>query len=874
MAVGLCVLPAASRAQSAADPYLDLREFPDGEGGTVDLTTECRRQCWGTCWCHGTMSAMESDLLRTGNWLFAGSPWPAGSEVDLAEYHLDKFNGFNRKGEPGDESGGYPGQEPPWPGTNTDVPLAIRTRYNGGGMPVHGGGDYKVVAAYLGNLGAVNETPETRVTSSGPTGHDQFGYALDGVDPDPGHPAGFAMYQQDYTFFMPRHVEWLTLTGTDAEKRLRVKKSLVTGGAVATAVLWRGYNYSEGTLCYLGSDDVNHSVSIIGWDDNKQITQSGHTYTGAWLCHNSWGRTWGAFDDGSFWVSYADVHAGKHPTMGGVQFRGVGKIDWADVYSHSLHGWQFDTAADPAISEAANRFVAAKDELLATVGFYTVEEDVDYTVRICRDSPGGSQLEVASGHVDLPGFHMIDLSGAVELEDGDVFYVAVALSRSGGTSPQAVDASNEMTAALGAPESPPYDIYSAANPNESFYFDGGGWADFQEYDCYANLGIWNDGGELTYAADKRWNFAINAYATARWASRWILAPGLTGQWSDGNAGTWSDGVPDGTIDAVIDNGGTVRVTAADGSATAKRLYVGDAHDGTYEQAGGTLTVSEKLVLGNQAGSHGTATIDGGTLVAEKVVIANRGSGVLTLAGGTLSAGRLEMGDGGGTFAFTDGTLQAGSIGFDLAQDGGILDPGRSIGVLAVEGDYSLNAGRLHVELSGCDNSDAGRMQYDVLTVAGDVHFAGTLALEWVPGEADVKFGGTYDLIVYEGVFSGSLAIDCGFAAYIADANTTFDLADGNLAVRVVLYALIDGDADLSGEVDRLDFLALRNGFGSKQASWSDGDFNLDGTVNFRDYLLWKANYGTSVPGGKVPEPCALALFCGAAALAGLKRRRS
>jgi len=616
-------------------------------------------------------------------------------------------------------------------------------------------------------------------------------------------------------------------------------------------------------------------VTIIGWDDNKQITRSGHTYTGAWLCHNSWGRTWGTFHDGSFWVSYADVHAAKHPTMGGVQFREVQKVDWADVYSHSLHGWQFDTSADETLSEAANRFVAAKDELLATVGFYTVEEDVGYTVRICRDSPGGSPLEVASGHVDLPGFHMIDLSGAVEVEDGDVFYVAVALPRNDGTSPQAVDASNEMTAALGAPESPPYDIYSAASPNESFYFDGGAWRDFYDYDCYANLGIWDDGGELTYGDDRRWNFAINAYATARPATRWVCPPGSTGQWSDGNAGTWSDGVPDETIDAVIDNAGTVRVSEADGPATARRLYVGDAHDGTYEQTGGVLTVPEKLVLGNQAGSTGTAAIEGGRLVAEKVVIANRGSGLLALSGGTLSAGRLEMGDGSGTFAFTDGTLEAESIGFDLDQDGGILAAGRSIGALAIEGDYSLNAGELHMELGGCDNSDAGHMQYDVLTVAGDVHFAGTLALEWVPGEADVKFGGTYDLIVYEGLFSGSLAIDCGFEAYIADANSTFDLADGNSAVRIVLYDLIDGDADLSGEVDRLDFLALQSGFGSTQAGWRDGDFNLDGKVNFRDYLLWKANYGTSVPGGKIPEPATLALFCGAAAaLAGLKRRRS
>jgi len=874
VAVVLCALPAASRAQSPGDASFDLREFPDGQGGTVNLTTECRSQCWGTCWCHGTMSAVESNLLLTGNWAFAGSPWSAGSELDLAEYYLDKFNGFNRKGEPGDESGGYPGQEPPWPGTNTDVPLAVRTRYNGGGMPVHKGGDYKVVAACLSNLGAVNETPRTHITSSSQSGRDQFGYALDGVDPDPEHPAGFAMYQEDYTFFMPRHVEWLTLSGSDAEKRTRIKEALVTGGAVATAVTWSSYSSSTGDLCYLGTQDVNHSVTIIGWDDSRQITRGGQTYTGAWLCHNSWGSRWGAFRDGSFWLSYADVHGAKHPTMGGVQFLDARKVEWADVYSHSLHGWQFDTAADPGITAAANRFVTAKDERLAAVGFYTVEDDVDYTLGIYGDDLGTSPVETVTGHADRPGFHMIDLNASLELEEGEVFYVAVELRHDGGVSPQAIDASNQMTAALGVPEDPPYDIYSSASPNESFYYDGGAWSDFHDYDCYGSLGIWDDGGELTYAEDRRWNFAINAYAGARRATRWLCPPGVTGLWSDGNAGTWSDGVPDESLDAVIDNAGTVHVTSAAGSAAARRLYIGDARDGGYQQVGATLTVPEKLVLGNQAGSAGTATIEGGTLVAEKVLIANHGLGVLTLAGGTLSAGRLEMGDGGGTFAFTDGTLEAESIGFDLTQDGGILAAARSIGALAIEGDYCLNAGQLHVELSGCDNSDANDMQHDALSVAGDVHFAGTLALEWVPGEAGLKFGGTYDLIAYGGVFSGGLTIDCGFEAYLADASAAFDLGDGNSAVRVVLYDLLDGDADLSGEVDRLDFLALRSGFGSTRAGWGDGDFDLDGTVDFRDYLLWKSHCGTSVPGGKIPEPGALALFCGTAALAGLKRRRS
>jgi len=211
---------------------------------------------------------------------------------------------------------------------------------------------------------------------------------------------------------------------------------------------------------------------------------------------------------------------------------------------------------------------------------------------------------------------------------------------------------------------------------------------------------------------------------------------------------------------------------------------------------------------------------------------------------------------------------------------GDLKPGSSAGIMSFEGSVAFGSlASLEIELGDNDNSDPENLCFDALDVAGDVSLAGALSVEWLPidGDANSKFGGVYDILSYggsrTGVFDG---IDCQMAAYldtsVFDDGIEYD--DANGAVKVHLYDLLDGDADLDGRVAREDFAALQVGFGSPEADWFTGDFNLDGRVDFLDYLTWKANVGDAVPGaGNAPEPATLLLLA-LGGLAVMKRRRS
>lgn len=242
-----------------------------------------------------------------------------------------------------------------------------------------------------------------------------------------------------------------------SEKFDEVKEQILVHGSAVLPVYMNTVYYNSKTNGYYCSENrynqaedsflSNHMVTIVGWDDSysRENFKTAPKGDGAWLIKNSWGENWGM--DGYFWVSYYDKSIYEEiegvPVGTTVAFFEMTQPDtWDNNYGYDGGGginWYYfldEVTEDPVPSAImANVYTARYEEQLSAVSFYTIQEDINYTVYIfcgvdTSISPTGGAFPAAtvSGTLPRAGYHTIELPEEIGLAPGMKYTVAVELS--------------------------------------------------------------------------------------------------------------------------------------------------------------------------------------------------------------------------------------------------------------------------------------------------------------------------------------------------------------------------------------------------------------------------------------------------------------
>ena len=223
---------------------------------------------------------------------------------------------------------------------------------------------------------------------------------------------------------------------------------------------------------------------------------------------------------------------------------------------------------------------------------------------------------------------------------------------------------------------------------------------------------------------------------------------------------------------LLSSGGTLGAMSPFG--TARLIDVANTGGSLAGPAGTSLdpTTANALTL--------TGTLNlAGTLTTRGTVIDNATSQTNTGTGGTpvvsVANGLFEVGDSihGSTVLHAMVTVDAsailrghGTIAGDVANNGGIVAPGGTIGVMTVTGNYAQNpASTLSIEIT--PNDQAPGISYSQLAVTGSVQLAGGLAVNADSGI--YRPGSRYDIVHSGGGVSGqfsTVAYNSALASYL------------------------------------------------------------------------------------------------------------
>lgn len=341
---------------------------------------------YGICWTYATIAAAESNLIKKGL---------ADTDIDLSELQF-LYYAYNSSVDP---LGNYTGDSV--------------SRVDGN---ILDGGN-----AYYANYML---SRWTGLTDEAIISFDDIQYITSASYPDE-----FASDFDEY------HMEGYRAVNISENPAL-AKECIMEYGALSSAYCTDDSYYSNDDLCYYSDcyeGLTNHSVAIVGWDDNysrNNFTGAAKPSSdGAWLVRNSWSD---AFHDGGyFWLSYEE--SSLDPTAYAYDMNTSDNFDYNYQFDGGVYSVNIKT------DSLINIFTAGSDEILKAVSVDLPNEaNVDYTVDVYIDPQGTDFMKKTapaasvSGTTKYAGMYTVRLDEPVELKAGRRFAVIVtAASRSG-----------------------------------------------------------------------------------------------------------------------------------------------------------------------------------------------------------------------------------------------------------------------------------------------------------------------------------------------------------------------------------------------------------------------------------------------------------
>ena len=230
---------------------------------------------------------------------------------------------------------------------------------------------------------------------------------------------------------------WRMITGSNGESQMTtIKNAILTYGPVYSTIYASGPgfgSYSSSVYEYWGTEEPDHAIEIIGWNDSKVHSHG----AGAWMIKNSWGTGWGTSGPypGCAWVAYGAANLGDGT-------RAIASYKNRDpenvIFYHDECGWLgYGLGYGSPTAYGAVRFAPLQNSILTAVDFWAVDTNMQHEIKIfdtLNDLGGGNysfsnQLStIQTGTTKEQGYYSIPLDTPVGLVSGDDFIVQVKLT--------------------------------------------------------------------------------------------------------------------------------------------------------------------------------------------------------------------------------------------------------------------------------------------------------------------------------------------------------------------------------------------------------------------------------------------------------------